>query len=145
MKLRAELVSTGGNTAGFPIPEETVDALGGGKRPKVAVTVCGFTYRSSIARMGDQYLLGMSQDRRREAGTQPGTVYELDIVIDDAVRVVEVPPDLAEALAADPDAAAAWAGWSFTKQSQAALALTGAKKVETRAARLAKTLDALRS
>jgi hypothetical protein len=145
MKVRLELMSTGGNTAGFRIPDETVDALGGGKRPKVVVTVNGFTYRSSIARMGDEYLLGMSQDRRTEAGTEPGTVYDVELALDEAKRTVEVPPELAEALAADPDAASTWATWSFTKQNQAALGLTGAKKPETRAARLEKTLAALRS
>ncbi|MBM7416011.1 MULTISPECIES: YdeI/OmpD-associated family protein [Nocardiaceae] len=145
MKVRADLVATGGATAGFRIPDETVDALGGGKRPKVTVTVSGFTYRSSITRMGDEYWLGMSQDRRRDAGIEPGREYDLDIDLDDAVRAVDVPPDLADALAADAGAAAAWKAWSYTKQNQAALGLTGAKKPETRSARLAKILDALRS
>ncbi|MBY6685146.1 DUF1905 domain-containing protein [Rhodococcus sp. BP-149] len=145
MKLRTELVSTGGNTAGFRIPDEAVEALGGGKRPKVAVTVSGFTYRSSIARMGDEYWLGMSQDRRRDADIEPGREYDLDIVLDHAVRTVDVPQDLADALAADTSAAATWKSWSYTKQNQVAVGLTGAKKPETRAARLAKALAELRS
>src|SRR5215217_3012740 len=67
MKLHAELESTGGNTAGFRIPDDAVRALGGGKQPKVVATVNGFTWRSSIARRSEAFWLGMSIDRRSEA------------------------------------------------------------------------------
>ena len=43
MRFRAELQSTGGTTAGFQVGEEVVAGLGGGGRPKVAVTVNGFS------------------------------------------------------------------------------------------------------
>jgi len=64
VRLRLELVSHGGNTAGFEIPDPVVEDLGAGRRPKVVVTVGPHTWRSSIARMGDRFMLGMSQEKR---------------------------------------------------------------------------------
>jgi hypothetical protein len=45
MRFRAELRSTGGNTAGFQVDDDVVAALDGGGRPKVVVTVNGFEWR----------------------------------------------------------------------------------------------------
>lgn len=100
MRFRSELESTGKTTAGFEVPEEVVDALGGGKHPKVSVTVNGSTFRTSIARMGGRYLLDMSADRRSAAGVATGDVLDVDVDPDTAPRQVELPDDLAETRAA---------------------------------------------
>jgi hypothetical protein len=140
VRLRLELVSHGGNTAGFEIPDAVVEDLGAGRRPKVVVTVGPHTWRSSIARMGDRFMLGMSQENRALAGVAAGDVLDVEIEVDSAPRVVELPEDLAAALAADSAAAATWATWSFTRPKEAARQLTEAKKPETRARRLEKVL-----
>jgi hypothetical protein len=145
MRLTAELASHGGNTAGFVIPDEFVAELGGGRRPKVVLTVNGHSFRTSIARMGDRFLLGLSQERRAEAGVAAGDVLDLDIALDTAPREVEVPADLAARLAADPVAAAGWEAAAYSHRKEWARAIEDAKKPETRAARLEKTLDALRA
>lgn len=137
--------ATGGNTTGFLIDDELVAELGGGGRPKVVVTVNGFEWRSSIARMGGQYWLGVSAERRAGAGIAAGDVLDVEVVLDTALREVEVPEDLAAALAAEPEAQAYWAGLSYSNQSWHVLQIAGAKTAETRARRIAKTLDALRA
>ena len=71
--------------------------------------------------------------------------YDVDLELDTAPRVVDVPVELAEALAADPTAQAAWDRLSYSHQRQHALAIEGAKAAETRARRVDKTLEALRS
>ena len=44
-------VELGGKTAtGIPIPDEVIEALGSSKRPPVAVTVNGHTYRTTAVR-----------------------------------------------------------------------------------------------
>ena len=68
MEFTAELETSGGTAAGFEVPAEIVDRLGGGGHPKVVVTVGGYTFRTSIARMGGRYLLGVSTARRNESG-----------------------------------------------------------------------------
>ncbi len=145
MKLTAELLSTGKNTAGFEIPESIVEKLGGGGRPKVAVTINGHTFRTSIARMGGRYLLGVSADRREQAQVAPGNVLDLDIELDEQPRQVVVPNDLAEALAGDAAAADFWKTLSYSNQRWHVEQITGAKKAETRANRIAESVGLLRN
>lgn len=143
MRLTAELEATGGNTTGFRIPESVVDELDGGRRPKVAVTVNGATFRTSIAKMGDDFWLGVSAVRREEAGVGAGDVLDLDVVLDTAPRTVDVPDDLAAALAAEPAAAAYWETLSYSSQRWHVEQATGAKKPETRATRIATSVAML--
>ena len=144
MKFSGELRATGGNTAGFQIPDATVEELGGGGRPKVVVTVNGYTFRSSIARMGGEYWLGVSAERRAAAGVKAGDLLDLEIELDTAPREIEVPADLAAALDADPAAKEFWGTMSYSNQRWHAEQITGAKKPETRAARVTKSVDMLR-
>ncbi len=143
MRIHATLEPTGGNNTAFVLTDVQVAALDGGGRPKVAATVNGVTLRTSVARMGGRWLLGVNAARRTEAGISAGDLCEVDIVLDETPRTVEVPDDLAAALASDRARAEVWAGWSFTRQNQAATSLTSAKRPETRASRLAKVLDDL--
>ncbi|WP_329004433.1 YdeI/OmpD-associated family protein [Kribbella sp. NBC_00709] len=144
MKFSAELLSTGKNTAGFEVPESVVEALGGGGRPKVSVTVNGYTFRTSIARMGGRYLLGFSAERRTEAGATPGEVLEVDVSLDTAPRELEVPEPLAAALAADAGAQAFWETLSYSKRQWHVLQVTSAKTDATRERRIEKSIRTLR-
>ncbi len=144
MRFSGELQATGGNTTGFLLPDAFVEELGGGGRPKVVVTVNGYTFRSSIARMGGEYWLGVSAERRAEAGVKAGDLLDLEIELDTAPRRIEVPDDLAAALEADPAAKEFWATLSYSNQRWHAEQITGAKQAETRARRVAKSLAMLR-
>jgi hypothetical protein len=144
MRFRAELESAGKTAAGFEVPEEVVERLGGGGHPKVSVTVSGFTFRTSIARMGDRFLLGVSAERRARAGIEAGQVLDVDVELDTAPRVIEVPDDLAAALATDAQAKTFWDTLSYSKQSWHVHQVTSAKKAETRAARVEKSVTMLR-
>ena len=140
---RAELQSTGGTTTGFQVPDELVAELGGGGRPKVVVTVNGFEFRSSIARMGGSYRLGVSNERRASAGVAAGDVLDVDVQLDTAERTVDVPADLAAAFDGEPAAKAFFDGLSFSKQQWHVLPVTGAKSPETRARRVATSVNML--
>ena len=52
MKFRTTLLQSGKTAVGIQVPDEVVEALGAGKRPKVRVTINGYTYRNAIAVMG---------------------------------------------------------------------------------------------
>jgi hypothetical protein len=144
MRFRAELESTGRTTAGFEVPEEVVERLGGGGHPKVSVTVDGFTFRTSIAKMGGRFLLGVSAERRAQSGIEAGQVFDVDVELDTAPREIEVPDDLAAALAADAPAKTFWDTLSHSKPSWHVHQVTSAKKAETRAARVEKSVAMLR-
>jgi hypothetical protein len=143
VRFTSELESGGGNKAGFVVPDTVVEGLGGGGNPRVTVTVDGFTYRSSIARMGERYMVGMSTERRAAAGVTVGDTYEVEVELDTAPREVEMPDDLGAALEADPAAKEFWATLSYSKQLWHVLQVTGAKKPETRAKRVATSVAML--
>ena len=136
MRLTLELEATGGTTTGFRVPDDIVEQLGAGRRPKVAATVGVHTWRTSIARMGEAFWLGMSKADREAAGVAAGQVLDLDVVVDDAPRTVELPEELAPV-------AEAFGRLSFSNQRRIAESITGAKKPETRAARVAKAIAEL--
>jgi hypothetical protein len=143
MRFRAELQRTGGTTTGFEVPDELVAELGGGGRPKVVVVLNGFTFRSTIARMGGGYWLGVSAERRESAGVTGGETYDVDVVLDTAPREIEVPDDLRAALDAEPAARDFWATLSFSNQRFHVDQLNAAKTEETRARRVAKSVATL--
>ena len=138
MEFTTELLATGGTTTGFVVPDAVVEALGGGRRPKVVVTVDGHTWRTSIASMGGRFLLGASAAVREASGISAGQTYTVDVEVDTAPRTVDVPDDLAAALAASPAAAGrAGPALTYSQQRQHAEAVLAAKKPETRERRVA--------
>ena len=143
MKFRAELQRAGGNATGFEVPQEIVDGLGGGGHPKVVATVNGYEFRSSIAKMGGSYWLGVSAERREAAGVAGGDVLDVNVELDTAERTVSVPEDLGTALERNPAAKSFWDGLSFSNKQWHVLQVEGAKTAETRARRVAKSVEML--
>jgi len=86
----------------------------------------------------------VSAENRAAAKVAAGDELAVRLVLDDAPREVDVPPDLAAALAADPAASAAFAKLSFTYRKEHALSVASAKTDETRQRRLAKVMESLR-
>jgi len=143
MKFRAT-VELGGKTAtGIEVPDDVVAALGPGSRPPVTVTVGGHSYRTTVARMGGRFLVPLSAENRTAAGVAAGDQVDVGIEPDTTPREVEVPADLTEALAQDDAAKATFDGLSYTHRKEWVRWVEEAKKADTRATRLAKTVEAL--
>jgi Bacteriocin-protection, YdeI or OmpD-Associated/Domain of unknown function (DUF1905) len=143
MKFHTTLQRFGGNNTGIEVPEEVLTALGRGRRVKVVATVNGYTYRTSVAPAMGRILMPFSSEHRAATGLAGGEEIEVEIVPDDAPREVQVPADLATALDAAPEAAAFFAGLSYTNRRLYVLWIEEAKKPETRAARVAKSVEML--
>ena len=143
MRFRTTLELHGKTATGIEVPDDVVAALDAGKRPPVRVTVNGHTWRSTVAVMGGRNLVGVSAENRAAAGVSAGDVLDVELVLDTEKREVEVPADLAAALAAAPDAAAAFAALSYSNKSRHVLSVEGAKTDETRARRIAKAVSDL--
>src|SRR6266498_296974 len=90
------------------VPPEAVEALGGKGRIPVTATFDGIPYRGSIVRMGDGAMLGVQKAIMAEAGVSAGDTLTVVVRNDDAPREVSVPDDLAEALAQNDTARAAF-------------------------------------
>ncbi len=139
-------VELGGKTAtGFRVPNDVVVALGKGKKPPVNVTINGHTYRSTVAAYGEVSMLPLSAENREAAGVKAGDEIEVELELDTAPRVVEVPDDFAAAIAADPAAAAFWPTLSYSNQRWHVLSIEGAKAAETRQRRIEKSVSLLRA
>jgi Bacteriocin-protection, YdeI or OmpD-Associated/Domain of unknown function (DUF1905) len=139
-------VELGGKTAtGIEVPAEVVAGLGKGNRPAVAVTINGYTYRTTVARMGGRFLVPLSAENRAGARVSAGDDVQVEITVDDAPREVAVPADLAAALAADSDARQTYEGSAPSHKKEWVRWIEDAKKPETRAARVEKAVAALRS
>ena len=145
MKFRATVELNGKTATGFEVPEDVVEALGSGKRPQVTVTIEGYTYRTTVARMGGRFLVGLNAENRAAAGVAAGDQVDVDIQLDTGPREVEVPADLAGALAHDDVARANFDGLSYTHRKEWVRWIEEAKKTETRATRLARTVESLRA
>lgn len=142
---RATIESSGKTTTGIEVPDEIVEQLGGGKRPKVSVTINGETYRSSVASMGGRYLVGVSAANRDLTGVAAGDVVEVTLALDEAPRQVDVPEDLAAALTAAPEARRFFDGLSFSQQRWFVDPINDAKTEATRQRRIDKAVERLAS
>jgi hypothetical protein len=145
VRFRATLETNGRTATGIEVPTSVVDALAAGKRPPVRVTLHEHTYRTTVARMGGRFLVPVSAEVREAAGVIAGDELDVGIELDDAPRTVEVPVDLAAALAEAPAAAQAWEKLAYTHQKEWARSVEDAKKPETRARRIAAAVEALRA
>lgn len=137
------ILSSGGTTAGIKIPPEIVERLGGGKKPAVKVTMNGKTYRSTVAVMGGDYMVGVSAENRALTGTQAGDEVDVTLELDTEPRVYELPEDLAAALAAKPGATEAFHASAPSKRKEFVRQVNDAKTPETRERRIAKIVDQL--
>jgi hypothetical protein len=125
------------------VPPEVIEALGGKGRIPVTATLDGVPYRGTIVRMGGGALLGVQKAIMAEAGVSVGDTLTVVIRNDDAPREVEVPNDLAEALGRDDVARAAFDGLSFSHKREYVDAINEAKRPETRARRIERTIQAM--
>ena len=144
MRFRATLQLNGKTATGIPVPDEIVAALGSGRKPAVTVTVNGHTYRSTVAQLGGGGMLPLAAEHRKAAGVEAGDEIEVTVELDTAPRTVEVPADLAAAIAADAGAQAFFDSLSYSNKRGYVEWVGSAKKAETRAKRLGEAVTRLR-
>src|SRR5438874_8557424 len=144
MRFRTTILQSGKTATGIRIPDDVVEGLGAGRRPAITVTIRGYTYRSTIAVMGDAYMVGVNADNRTAAGVKGGDEVDVEIKLDTAPREISVPAELASALDAEPDARRTFDGLSNSNKSWHVYQVNGAKTDETRQRRIAKSVAALR-
>ena len=144
MRFRATILQGDKTATGIRIPPEIVAAMGSSKRPPVRVTINGYTYRSSIAVLGGEFMLGVSAEVRQAAGVAGGDQVDVEIELDTAPREVVVPPDLLAALKADDAARRSFDALNYSNRKRIVLGIEGAKAAETRQRRIDKAVSDLR-
>jgi hypothetical protein len=143
MEFRATVVLGGKTATGIQVPDDVVEALGAGKRPPVAVTVGGYTYRTTVAPMGGDFWVPLAAEHREAAGVAAGQEVDVSVVLDTAPREVTLPDDLSAVM--DDAARAHFDGLAPSHKKEWVRWVEEAKKPETRAARIEKTVESLRA
>ncbi len=124
-------------------PPFDVEKVFGAKRVKVLATFDGVQYRGSLVRMGGCYMIGMTQELRKQIGKEPGDLVMVTVEKDDEERILEAPVDFMESLAKNSTALATYEKLSFTGKRDYVLWITDAKKEETRKDRIEKSIAKL--
>jgi Domain of unknown function (DUF1905) len=79
---------------GLEVPREVVEALGGGPRPRVTITINGHSWKSRVAIMRGRYLLGLSNANRQAAGVVTGDEVEDEVEVEVEFDAPKLPADL---------------------------------------------------
>ena len=126
------------------IPFDVEKAFGGGGQVKVQGTVNGAAFRSSLMPHGDgTHFLVINKSIRDAAKIKVGDSVKVVVEPDASPRLVEVPSDFAAALTKNKAAKEAWEKLPPSHQKEYLGYFLEAKKAETRACRIDKTIAAL--
>lgn len=143
MKYKTTIAQSGNNT-GIEISEETLEQLGGGKKPLVVVTLNNYSYRSGVGKMGDKFMISLSAENRKNANVKGGDTLTVNVELDLAPRTVEVPTELQKALDKSKTAKANFEKLAPSKKKAMVLAIAEAKTEETRSRRIEKAIESLK-
>jgi antitoxin component of MazEF toxin-antitoxin module len=133
-----------GPAAAVVLDDDQVNKVGeGARRFPVRATVNGYVWRTLVARMGGEFMVGLPREVREGADAHAGDAVEVTLELDTAPREVEVPEALAAALEGDSAAKAAFDGLAFTHRKEYARWVAEAKREATRDRRVAKALEML--
>ena len=128
----------------FRVPFDLGDAFGRA-RPPVMVTIRGYTWRTTPGVYDGIGHVVVNRAAKVATGVDAGDRVRVRMELDTEPRKVTVPRDLAAALADDPDAKERFAGMSFTYRREYVEWVEEAKRPETRARRIAATVEGARA
>jgi hypothetical protein len=124
-------------------PVDVPEFFGTRARVPVRGTINGFPFRSSLMPCGGYHMMPVRKTLRDGAGVEAGDTVEVVMERDDEERTVDAPPVLKKALGKNKVAKANWEKLAFTHKKEMAICISGAKREETQARRLAKVISVL--
>lgn len=131
----------GGAWTFLAIPFNVEKVFGTKARVSVSGTMNGFAFRNSLMPQGDgTHAMAVNKELQAGARAGPGDVVSVSMQVDRSERVVEIPAELRDALAASRKAAAAFESLSYSHRKEFADWVADAKKEETRATRAKKSI-----
>ena len=135
----------GMEAAALRAPFDVLEVFGTRARVPVRGTINGFRYRSSLMPMEGCHRMVVNRQIREGAGVRAGDTVKVVMERDDAPRTVSPPALLKKELAKSKAVRANWEKLSFTHKKEMARSIVEVKQQETRARRLAKVIDVLKS
>ena len=142
MAFQAPIEAGPGGGAFVRLPADASEVFGTRARFPVLVTFNGVAYRGSTMPVGDgTFCVGVTRAVQARAGASVGDTVAVVVERDAGERTVDLPPDLAAALASHPEAAARFEAMALTRRKEYAAWIASAKKPETRRRRLDQAID----
>jgi Bacteriocin-protection, YdeI or OmpD-Associated/Domain of unknown function (DUF1905) len=136
--------NAGGGGAFVEIPFDVEQAFGSA-RPKVKALIEGIPYRGTLVRMGGKHhMLIILKGIRAQIGRTFGDEVRVVVEADAEPRLVEIPADLLREFRKNKDAKALFDKLSYTHRREYVRWIEEAKREETRAARVVKTIEMLK-
>ena len=143
-RFTVELERVGKTATMFRVPFDLEEAFGRA-RPPVQVTIRGHTWRTTPGVYGGVGHIVVNRDVKRATGVDAPDRVQVEMALDTEPRTVQVPADLRSALAGDSEAKAAFAKLSYTHRREYVEWIEEAKRPETRARRIAGTVERVRA
>jgi hypothetical protein len=134
-----------GVVAAIAPPVDVPEFFGTRARVPIRGTINGFPFRSSLMPCGGRRMMPVNKALCRSAGVKPGDMVDVVMERDEEERTVEAPPQLRKELAKSKKAQQRWEKLSFTHKKEMAISIREAKQEETRARRLAKIMQVLKT
>lgn len=141
----AVLVSAGdGGGVYAEVPFNVEEVFGNKGRVPITALIEGEPYKGSLMNMGTGcHIFPVLKAIREKIGKQIGDTVHVQIERDTKERVVDMPDELEQLLAANPIAKQFFDGLSFTNRKEYARWISDAKREETKQTRLTQTLEKL--
>jgi hypothetical protein len=133
---KTTIQNAGGGGAFVEVPFD-VEKVFGSKKPRVKALIEGVPYRGTLVRMGTEcHLLLILKSIREQVGRTFGDEVKVSVELDVEERVVTVPLELKRAFKFEK--------LSYTHKKEFVTWIEEAKREETRARRVAQTLNMLK-
>jgi hypothetical protein len=134
----------GGGGAFMEVPFDVEKAFDS-KRPKIKASIEGEPYRGSLVRMGGpHHMLIILKGILARIGKDVGQAVRVRLEEDTQPRVVELPPQLEQALRTEKAARAYFESLAYTHRREYVNYIMEAKRDETRLARVSRTIALLK-
>ncbi len=124
------------------VPFDVHRVFGSKARVPVTGTINGHPFRTSIMPVGGgSHYMAITKEMQTGAKARAGDSVHVVMAVDTETRTVEIPEDLTAALAGHPELADSFAAFAYSHRKEFVDWITQAKKAETRARRIEKSLE----
>lgn len=142
------IIKSAGNNGGAYV-EFPFDVLKEFKTKGRVNVICYFDdveYRGSLVKMGtDCHIIGITKEIRNKLEKSVGDSVNVKLSVDTSERIVVIPEPLLNALNKNKSLMEKFKSLSYTKQKEAALQISSAKKAETLMKRIDSIMSELKS
>jgi hypothetical protein len=137
-------ITKSGTRTYISIPFKPNEVWGVKQRHHITGTINGCKVRGSLGSDGTSYFLPLGAAWRRDNGLEAGAAVEV-ILSAEGPQMAQLAPDVVQALAAEPAAKAFFEGLATFYRNGYIKWIEGAKRPETRQARLTEMIELLKA